>query len=153
MHIYNVSDPDLPVRTGSFVHAMNCDPVVADDRYAYVTLRSGTACRGGNINQLDVVDIANISAPTLVKTYPLGNPHGLSKEGSLLFVCDGTAGLKVYNAADAKNLSLISQYDIDTYDVIADNGRALVTGKDGLYQFSYTSAGNISMISKIPVNR
>lgn len=153
MHIYHVGDPDLPVRTGSFMHAMNCDPVVADDRYAYVTLRSGTTCRGGDINQLDVVDIANMSNPSLVKTYPLSNPHGLSKDGNLLFVCDGAAGLKVYNAADVKNLSLISQYDIDTYDVIAYNGVALLTGKDGLYQFSYTSAGNISMISKIPVNR
>jgi len=42
-------------------------------------LSSGSTC-GGFTNQLDVLDIKNIKVPTLVKSYPLTNPHGLSKD-------------------------------------------------------------------------
>ena len=72
-----------------------------DDTLAYVTLRTGTNC-GGNLNTLDVVNIKDINSPKLVMSYGLTNPHGLGKDGDLLFICDGTAGLKVYDASDPK---------------------------------------------------
>jgi len=37
-------------------------------------LRSGTECQGF-ANQLDVVDISDLSNPSLLKTYPMDNPH------------------------------------------------------------------------------
>ena len=86
----------------------SCDPVIADEKYAYVTLRTGTTCNGVN-NRLEILDIANINSPSLVKTYEMTNPHGLSKDGNLLFVCDGANGLKVYNASDVNNLKLITR--------------------------------------------
>ena len=32
------------------------------------------------------------------------NPHGLGKSGDLLFICDGNAGLKIYDASDPKTI-------------------------------------------------
>ena len=80
------------------------------------------------------------------------NPHGLAKDGNTLIICDGRDGLKFYNASDVRNLSLQKQIKgIDTYDVIAFNGWALVVAKDGLYQYDYSSLSNISLISKMNV--
>lgn len=151
MFIYNVVNADAPVAAGQFSHVRSCDPVIADDNYAYVTLRSGTACMGFT-NQLDIVKINDITNPVLQKTYPMKNPHGLSKDGDLLFICDGDAGLKLYNAANVMNLQLIMEIgDINAYDVIAMNKIALVVAKDGLYQYSYANPAEVRLLSKITV--
>ena len=97
LFIYDISNGAAPVNEGQFMHARACDPVVADNDYAYVTLRSGTFCSGID-NELDVINI-QYSFPSLVKIYPMTNPHGLSKDGNLLFVCDGKDGLKIYDAS------------------------------------------------------
>ena len=34
------------------------------------------------------------------------NPHGLTKDNNLLFICDGKDGLKMYDAADPLNIVL-----------------------------------------------
>src|SRR5690606_20496247 len=122
MYIYNVSNPSQPAAAGQFNHVQSCDPVIADDNYAYVTLRSGNTCQGFT-NQLDIVKLNDFTDPKLEKTYQMSNPHGLSKDGNTLFICDGAAGLKVYNAADVQNLQLITTIEgIETFDVIAMNG-------------------------------
>jgi hypothetical protein len=152
MFIYDVSAPADPVQQGSFVHARSCDPVIADDNYAWVTLRTGTGC-GGNVNQLHVVNINDLRNPSLVKSYDMTNPAGLSKDGNLLFICDGKDGLKIFNAADPNNVKLIKQISgIEPSDVITLSGNALVVAKDGLYQFYYSDLNNIRLLSKIGIS-
>ena len=149
MFVYNINNPDNPVSAGEFSHVRSCDPVIADDNYAFVTLRSGTSCQGFT-NQLEVLKLNGSNNPQLLKTYSFTNPHGLSKDGNLLFICDGSAGLKIYNATDVSNLVLIKQFtNLETYDVIAWNNKALVVAKDGLYQYDYTNLNNIHLLSKI----
>ena len=152
MFIFDISNPAAPVREGSVAHFRACDPVVADDKYAFVTLRAGTTCQGTN-NQLDVINVQNVMSPTLVKTYGLTNPHGLAKDGDLLFICDGSDGLKVYNASNVFSLQLLDHIkNIQTYDVIAWNSRLLVVAKGGLYQYNYSNPSSLSLISKMTVN-
>lgn len=153
MFIYDVSNPATPSRKGSFSHVSSCDPVVANDKYAYVTLRSGTACQGFT-NQLEVLDVSDLNRPVLLKTYPMTNPHGLALDNRTLFICDGKDGLKVYNASNPTDLKLIKKIgNFETYDIIAYNKWALVVAKDGLYQFDYTDLNNIKQISKISLNK
>jgi hypothetical protein len=152
MFIYDITNPSAPVRQGSVMHFRACDPVVADDDFAFVTLRAGTLCQGTN-NQLDIVNVTNVMNPVLVKTYGLTNPHGLAKDGNLLFICDGKDGLKVYNKSNVFNLQLLGKIsNIETYDVIAWNNRLLVVAKGGLYQYDYTNPASLSLISKLTVN-
>lgn len=152
MFIYSATDPDNPVRTGQFAHARACDPVVADDNFAYVTLRSGTVCQGFT-NQMDVVNVTNVSAPSLLKSYPFTNPRGLSKDGDLIFLCDGNDGLKVLNAANAGNITHMKTIPgIETYDVIAFNSVAVMVAKDGLYFVDYSNTNNIRLSAKLQVN-
>jgi len=151
MFVYDISTPTSPVKVSNFNHVRSCDPVIADNNNAFVTLRSGTTCQGFT-EQLDVLDITNLSNPTLVKSYQMTNPHGLSKDGNTLIICDGRDGLKFYNASDVRNLSLQKHITgLNTYDVIAINGWALVVAKDGLYQYDYSSLSNVNLISKMSV--
>jgi hypothetical protein len=149
LYIYDISNPASPQKKGSFGHARACDPVVADDDYAYVTLKAGTTC-GPTENELQIVDIKDVTAPSLLMKYPMSAPTGLSKDGNTLFVCDGKEGLKVYNAADYSKLVMIKQINnIEPVDVIAWNGNALVMTKDGLYQYDYSNLNNIHLSSRL----
>lgn len=148
MFIYDISNPSQPSKQGAFNHVRTCDPVIAEDKYAYVTLRTGTGCPGST-NQLDVLDITNLSQPFLVKSYNMKNPHGLSKDGNLLFICDGQDGLKVYDAANPNSISLLKHISgTNTYDVIAWNKVAIVSAEDGLYQYGYSDVNDIKLLSK-----
>lgn len=151
MYVYGLQNPAMPNKLSQFAHARACDPVIADNNYAYITLSTGSGCLGFD-NDLEVVDIADITAPILKMKYPMTNPHGLSKDGDLLFICDGTAGLKVYNAANPLAVVLVKQFNIaEAIDVIAFDHKALVLSKDGLYQYDYSNTANIKLISKIAI--
>lgn len=153
MFIFDVSNREDPVKKGTFVHANACDPVIADDKYAYVTLRSGSPCMDFT-NQLEIVNVTSIESPTIEKVYQMTNPHGLSKDGNLLFICDGDAGLKVFDASNVRDIKMVKQVSgLETYDVIAWNKIALVVAKDGLYQFDYTDPKDIRLISSIKLQK
>lgn len=153
MYIYDITNPNNPVEAGKFSHVQSCDPVIADDEYAYVTLRSGTACQGFS-NQMEVLKLNNLHDVQLVKTYPMANPHGLSKDGNLLFICDGKDGLKIYDAANVHDIKLKKHVTgIHTYDVIAMNNIALVVAKDGFYQYDYTNVSDLKLISKMGIGK
>lgn len=151
MLIFSLSSPDHPTQISEVNHMSACDPVVVRDNFAYVTVRSGRSC-GGQIDQLDVIDISNLSQPVLLKSFPMQNPHGLGIDGSLLFICDGSAGLKVFDATDPLTVGehQIKQFPaIQATDVIPHNEIAIMIGTDGLYQYQYTNPSDIQLLSKI----
>jgi hypothetical protein len=153
MAIFDISSPATPVSKTFFTHARSCDPVIVDDTLAYITLRTGSSC-GGNQNLLDIVNVKDITKPKDVVSYSMTNPHGLGKNGDLLFICDGTAGLKVYNAANPQLLlsNLIFTYPgIVAYDVIPIGKVLVLIGDNGLFQYDYSNVKNITLLSTIPV--
>jgi len=150
--IYDISQPGSPVKQGDFVHARACDPVIADDSFAYVTLREGTSC-GPTDNELQVLNIQDLQAPSLVKAYSMTNPHGLTKDNNLLFICDGKDGLKMYDATDPSNLVLKKHINgIETSDAIAWNKNLIVVATDGLYQYDYSDPNGLVQRSRLSVN-
>jgi hypothetical protein len=121
--------------------------------YAYVTLRDGNAC-GGFTNQLEVVNIKDLTKPILERTYPMKNPHGLGIDNTLLFICDGSDGLKIYDASDINKIAdnqLAHYGDINTLDIIPYQHIAMMIGTDGLYQYDYSDIKNIKLLSKLPI--
>ena len=149
VYIYDNSEPQFPRRVSSLVHARSCDPVVVEGNYAYVTLRSrNSRCSRGS-NQLDVIDITDIYKPFVVRTFAMQQPAGLGVDSGKVFVCDGLAGLKVFDAADPVNLTLLDRVTSqDCYDLIPASGLLVVSGADGLYQYDY-SALPITELSKM----
>jgi hypothetical protein len=153
MLIFDLVNPKKPVEISSYDHITACDPVVVDGQYAYVTLRSGNFCNNTQ-NLLEVVDISSIKNPYLVKSYPMFNPHGLGTDGDLLFVCDGAAGLKIYDKSNPLEIitSQVAHYpDFDTYDVIPMDGILMLVGSGGIYQYDYSDPENIIQISHITI--
>ncbi len=156
MFIYNINNPGEPTFVSEFSHARNCDPVVVEGEYAYVTLRSGNPECDGFTNELDVVDISNLRNPYLVKAYPMHNPHGLGIRENTLFLCDGEEGLKVFDTKDVHKIvenSLAHFPDIHAFDVIPLHNILLLIGEDGFYQYDYSDKENIVLLSRIPVTR
>ncbi|HLK30644.1 MAG TPA: hypothetical protein VKT28_18855 [Puia sp.] len=150
MYMYDAeASPSNPTPLGEFTHVRGCDPVVADDNYAYVTINDSSACLGFN-NELQIINVQNFTNSFLVKSYQLTHPIGLSKDGNNLFICDGSDGLKIFNAADVNNLQLIKQIkDINAVDIITINGLAIVVATDGVYQYDYSDLNNIHPVSKL----
>jgi len=151
MYIYDNSDPAYPVEICRFLHATSCDPVVVSGDYAYVTLRGGTMC-GGMDNQLDIIDISDIEEPVLVKSWAMQGPYGLGIDGDILFICDGAAGLKVYDVSDAESIELLDHIsDYETYDVILTDASAIVVGPGGLYQYDYSDTSDLELLSTLVI--
>ncbi len=151
MYIFNLNQPEKPTQIGVFQHFASCDPVVAEGNYAYVTLRNGTPCQRGQ-NQLDVLDISQLTNPRLVKSVPMINPHGLGLRDNILFVCEGDNGLKVFdrtNPVEIKQTQFLK--DVKSIDVIPLQNRLIVTGKDGIYQYDFNAKSEMNLLSKMAV--
>lgn len=152
MFIYSIQNPAKPSYVSQFNHVRVCDPVIADDQFAYVTLRNGSSC-GGFTNQLDVLNIETITNPVLVKSFPFTNPHGLSKDKNVLFVCDGNAGLKVVDASDPNNLVTKQSLNIGkAVDVVAYKNIAFVMLENAIRFYSYDQQFNVQLLSSITKN-
>jgi hypothetical protein len=154
MFIYDIAAPGSPALLGQFSHARACDPVFVDGNTAYVTLRDGTRCNSFT-NQLDIVDVADLRNPKLLRSYPMKNPHGLSVLNKKLYLCDGADGLKVYDIADINAIDKNLLSHINTffgYDVIAlEDNLIMVIGENGLFQFDATDAKKLKQLSMMPV--
>ncbi|MDR1526274.1 MAG: hypothetical protein LBS46_01220 [Dysgonamonadaceae bacterium] len=157
MTVYSLRIPSTPQLVGSFWHVTSCDPVVVQDGYAYITLRGGTNCNNSTVNRLDVVHCsADYKYYDLINSYDLTEPYGLGIDNHTLFVCDGKAGLKVYDVADKQNIDkhlLASFPSIQTYDVIPVDGYLFMIGSDGFYLYDYSDIQNIRQVGHIPVTK
>jgi hypothetical protein len=154
MIVQSLEVPERPSQIGTFTHMTACDPVVIKGDLAFVTLKGGQTCRS-TVNQLDVIRMSNAySKFTLLKSYPMYGPQGLGIDGDLLFICDGDAGLKIYNAADPLTITsnMIASFPlINAYDVIPTNNYLFMIGETGFMLYDYSNIQNIKQIGFIPV--
>lgn len=151
MHIYSITKPEEPKQLAVYRHFTACDPVVVNDNYAFVTLRSGNTC-GLTRDVLEVINIQDLAAPKLVKSYGMDNPHGLGLAGNMLYLCEGNFGFKSYNIADvtAIDQNLIAHLkDMKSTDVIPGPKSLIVIGPDGVCQYDYTDKAKIKLLSCI----
>jgi hypothetical protein len=154
MHILDISSPDNPSLISTYQHIGSCDPVVVEDDFAYVTLRSGNPTCDGFDNQLEIIDIKNPANPVMVETYPMTNPYGLGVDDNLLFVCDGSAGLKMYDITDKHSLDshlLATHKNINGFDVIPFQNVLMLIGEEGILQYDYSDNQNLKLLSHIAI--
>lgn len=158
MMIFDISKPEFPKELSRSTHFRSCDPVVAADTLAFVTLNSslGSWC-GQRGDMLIAYDISEVTSPVVIDQVGLSSPRGLAvdMEQKLIFVCDN--GIKAYDITDPYNIeplysgtNIFEVGNIDAYDCILWDGRLLVVGADGLYQLGYDREG-FSFISKIDI--
>jgi hypothetical protein len=155
VQIWDNKNPQKPTYLSRLEHVRACDPVVVENDIAYVTLRSVnnfSRCGAAIANQLDVIDVVNPASPKLIKTYPMENPYGLGIDNKKLFICEGTKGLKTFDAANSLDIKQLQHFkDMDAFDVIPLNNTLMMIGKDGLYQYDYSNPNSLKLLSKIAV--
>jgi len=149
--IYDISDPQNILYLSHYEHITSCDPVVANDKYAFATLNSRNQCRWQTgANQLEVIDIGNIVYPHQISSIQMENPQGLAIDSNYVFVCNGEYGVKIFDSSNPYNLKQVSGITgIDAYDIILDENILYLVGKEGLFQYNYTNINNLQLLSNI----
>lgn len=163
LFIYQIEEDGIPSQLSATNYfdtfdTFSCDPVVANETHAYVTLntlsRVDRPCGGATeieVNVLKVFDIADITEPILIAEYEMQAPKGVGLDGHTLFICDDAAGLKIFDVSNPEGIVLIKHFENFTaFDVITLDGLLLVVGPDNVYQFDYQDLENIQMVSQIP---
>jgi hypothetical protein len=156
LHIYKL-DANGKASFGSVAtHSWGCDPVVANDSFAFVTTRNGGRnCQSQNnsfANQLIVYDVKDVQNPRQLTIVNMTFPNGVGLDKNLLFVCD--AGLKMYDVSQATK-PVLRKYinNIDANDVIPLNGQLLVVGNNKLTQLDYKDTANVKIISEFALKK
>ena len=147
MYIYDISVSGSPSKISDYQHIVSCDPVVVEGNYAYVTLRSENNRCGRWTNELQIIDISDLSHPDLIKTYSMTNPKGLGIEDNVLYICDN--GIKVYDATNAPTIQYQGFHNISANDVIIIDDILLAIGDDGLYQYQRVGF-DLTFLSVLP---
>lgn len=136
MFIYNIENPEFPDRLSTVQHITACDPVVANENYAFVTLWSDLGC-GGVVNQLEVYDVQDVVNPVLINVRELTFPKGLVLFGDYLIVCDDE--IKIFDVSDPVNSMLVHSIDKLAFDVIIQDNLLIAIGDTGVYQYQLDS--------------
>lgn len=149
MYVYSLANPAQPAQLGFAAHFRACDPVVANDTIAYVTLRSGTPCTG-TLNALLVYKVTNITNPVQVMQINLNNPWGLGYSGNALYVCDGSK-LQVYDITNGA--SPVAKPPVTAtenfYDVIPYGNLLICYIEKGVSFYDITNRQNPVFLSKL----
>lgn len=148
MHIYDISGGGfnyLSITT----HITSCDPVVANDSLAFLTLRANPAlgrCMRG-ANELQVYDVTNVVKPALISMVSMTSPQGLGLFADRLFVCDDV--IKVFDYSNPSMPQLESTLPTtNAFDLIPLQNHLLFLAPDAIYQYSYSNK-NFQFISKL----
>lgn len=155
MHIYDISSPASPEQLSVYAHLTSCDPVVANDDYAFVTLRSGNFCQQG-VDLLEVLDISDPSQPNLLKSYPMQNPHGLGLSGENLFVCEGQFGLKSFKVNDVMKIDenqMEHLKNLNAIDLIPGPKSLIVIGNNVICQYDYSTPSKLIKLSCMEIEK
>jgi hypothetical protein len=101
-----------------------------------------------------VIDISDRENPDRMASYGMTNPHGLGIDNSTLFICEGSYGLKVFDATDPFEISSnkIAEFtDIHAYDVIPLASFLFVIGENGFNIYDYSDLQDITLLGSLPV--
>lgn len=150
MYVYSISDAARPSKLGVASHVRSCDPVIANDSIAYVTVRGGSTC-GGSLNALIVYNVKDVLNPVQLNMVNMANPYGLGMNDARLFVCDGSSGLKVYDiSADPIQPKFLKTYTGEAfYDVIVYDDLLLCMIDGGTILYSIDANNELTFLSKV----
>lgn len=149
LYIYSLDTPSIPSKISEASHARSCDPVVANDSIAFVTLKGSSSC-GPAESGLYVHNIKNIFAPKLIKTLAMSNPEGLALNGNTLYICCNNDGLRVVNVGDPAN-PVVTKTLTGAYfkDAIVYNDMLICFVGTGIMLYDISNATNPVLVKSI----
>ena len=133
MFIYDATQQETPQLLSNVQHFTACDPVIANDTHAFVTLKGGNLC-GQDLNVLEVYDVTDAENPILLSQRNMIEPIGMGfYQDKYLSVCDDQ--VKIFDISDPENMHLVHAIDTDSFDVIIQNNLLILIGETGLTQY------------------
>lgn len=151
MFIYDITNASAPTYASNYWHVTSCDPVVANENYAFVTLRDGTTCRRGQ-NRLDVIDVRDKRSPQLQMSLEMEQPTGLGLYNNFLFVCDN-GQIKLFNISEPTNPSFQKSTALTgVFDIIINEDILIAVHPEGVSQYAIESSGSLVLLSNISKN-
>ncbi|WP_299122543.1 hypothetical protein [uncultured Winogradskyella sp.] len=147
MHIVSLENEFSPTYASSFIHATGCDPVVVEDNTAYITVRGGNTC-GAIEDQINVIDVSDITLPVEYSTYFLSSPYGLGIRDQVLYVCNDE-GIQVFDAQNPNEIVLENSIEAISKDVIPLSSHLIAVGENVIYQYNYANDFGLDLISTI----
>lgn len=153
VHIFSIDNPENPAKLSVAISPTvlrRCDPVVAKDTVAYATLRVSGAC-GGVQSVLACYDIKNVLNPVQKSVVFVGEPYGLGYKEDVLYVCDKTGGLLLFDISNAyQPRHLKALHDADWYiDVIPYNDVLICWTGTGAMLYNITDQRNPQLLTSI----
>jgi hypothetical protein len=150
MYIYSIDNPESPSLLSEVNHFTACDPVIANETHAFVTLHTEVVC-GNDLNVLEIYDISNVLNPILISSRNLIRPIGIGLYNDYLFVCDDE--IKIFNISNPSDSVLVNSINKNAFDVIIKDNLLILIGENGLYQYSLdeNNIENISELSAITI--
>lgn len=149
LYVYSIDTASSPRLIGMAQHARSCDPVVVNDSVAFVTLKSTGDC-GPATPGLYIHNIQDITNPVLKTTVPIQDPAGLGLQDSILYVCCGSEGMKIFNVKKPYTPTLISTKTDDNYfDVIPYNGILICSVKSGIILYNISDPASPVLLKQL----
>lgn len=149
MYIFSLSNPTMPIEESYVQHLTGCDPVVANDSMAFLTIHGGTRCNS-TINQLQVYNIRNLSYPQFISSIDMTNPFGLGLKDSVLYVCDNGTGMRLYNVKNPYNIKPLSVETGETFvDVIPLDSTMVCMLTNGVAFYDISNPASIHKLSTV----
>jgi hypothetical protein len=149
MYIYSLANPAAPVKLGEARHVRSCDPVVANDSIAFVTLLGNQVC-GPAQSGLYIYNITNLTSPTLIKTNLMNTPVGLGLADSILYVCQKSNGMSIFNVSNPAVPILRKTITTQTFeDVIPYNNLLICYISTGLILYDISNRANPVQVALI----
>jgi hypothetical protein len=136
MSMFDVNEPLNPKRISRYTHIRSCDPVVANDKLAFVTLSTNSTSCSRGVNQLDIVDIQDKEQPKLLRTYTMVKPLGMSLSNNDLFVCDDV--VKWFDISRGSELVAKGIINERANDAIVNGNILMLVGENGLSQYDFS---------------
>lgn len=145
--IYDVyKNPEKPKQLAEVQHFKACDPVVANETHAYVTLHTSEFNCGNTINQLQVYNITNADNPVMIDYKDMTSPKGLALYNDYLFVCDDE--VKIYDISNPAKLNIITSISRKAFDIIIKDNLIVLISKNGIYQYRLDN-GDVNKINEL----
>lgn len=149
MYIYGFNRYGFFSKFGEARHVRSCDPVVANDTAAYVTLRSGNACGVGE-DGLYIYDIRKVKNPVQKSLLRISQPLGLGLKDTVVFVCrmqEGLTLVNVKNSSDPKEMYTIKEADYR--DVIPYDDLLICYVSTGLLLYDISNLNDVKQVGHV----
>lgn len=150
--IYDIyKDPEKPKKLTEVQHFKACDPVVANETHAYITLHTSNFECGNDLNQLQIYDVTNVEKPVMINQKNMTSPKGLALYNDYLFVCDDE--VVIYDISNPAKINVVTSINREAFDIIIRGDLIILIGDTGLHQYSLdqNDIKKINLLSSIKI--